>query len=179
MSSISLSDITLHPNGKMYGCSFSQRKFYEIDTTNGTTTELFTFPSGTRPVGMTAAANGKVYVSEGDGVPSRLFEVNVTNNTFVVKGLLANGSAGDLTWSNGEMYNVSEDNKLVKINIETPENSIVIGEFNTNTSDIFFFSDQCLLMRFICNLWYYRRQTIFHHRSFECEYHRTLRGFRR
>jgi gliding motility-associated-like protein len=135
--SISLSDITLHPNGKMYGCSFSQRKFYEIDTTNGTTTELFTFPSGTRPVGMTAAANGKVYVSEGDGVPSRLFEVNVTNNTFVVKGLLANGSAGDLTWSNGEMYNVSEDNKLVKINIETPENSIVIGEFNTNTTDIF------------------------------------------
>ncbi|MEZ5024822.1 MAG: gliding motility-associated C-terminal domain-containing protein [Chitinophagales bacterium] len=98
---------------------------------------MFTFPSGTRPVGMTAAANGKVYVSEGDGMPSRLFEVNVTNNTFITKGLLANGSAGDLTWSNGEMYNVSEDNKLVKVNIETPENSIVIGTFITNTTDIF------------------------------------------
>ncbi len=132
----SLSDITLHPNGNMYGTRFSQRKLYVIDTISGDLTEIVDFGDA-KPVGMTAAANGKVYVSEGDVIPSRLFEVDIINNTFITKGFLANGSAGDLTWSNGEMFNASANNKLVRVDIETPENSVVIGTFNTTSEDIF------------------------------------------
>ena len=131
----SLSDITLHPNGKMYGTSFSQEKLYEIDTTTGTLTEIISFPN-IKLVGMTAAANGKIYISEGRAQPGRLFEVDITTNTYITKGFLVNGSAGDLTWYLGELYNASEDNKLVKINLDDPESSLVIGDF-TNPELIF------------------------------------------
>lgn len=134
---ISLSDITLHPNGKMYGTRFSQGTLVEVNLTqNNQFTTIIDFGNA-NPVGMTAAANGKIYVTEG-GATSRLFEVDVTNNTFIVKGVLANGSAGDLSWSNGQLYNASADNKLVRVDIDNPANSVVIGQFNTGGSETIF-----------------------------------------
>lgn len=128
-TSVSLSDITLHPNGKMYGVNFTSRKIYEVNMTNGAVSEILTIPEADKLVGMTADANGLIYITEGDVVPSRLFVVDPTTNTYESKGWLEEGSAGDLTWNLGKLYNASDNNKLVEVNIENPENSIVIGTF--------------------------------------------------
>lgn len=135
---ISLSDITLHPNGKMYGTRFSQGTLVEIDLTQNSTFSTLVDFDDANPVGMTAASNGKIYVTEGGEEDTRLFEVDVTTNTFVVKGILANGSSGDLSWSNGELYNASGDNKLVRVDIDNPENSVVIGDFDTGGDETIF-----------------------------------------
>ncbi len=139
---ISLSDITLHPNGKMYGTRFSQGTLVEVDLTQDNQfTTIIDFDDDfedVNPVGMTASSNGKIYITEGGESDTRLFEVDVTTNTAIVKGILANGSAGDLSWSNGELYNASGDNQLVKVDIESPENSVVIGPFNTGSDETIF-----------------------------------------
>lgn len=126
----SLSDITLHPNGKMYGCNFNSRKIYEVNLTTGALTELATISDAEKLVGMTADANGVIYITEGNVVPSRLYTFDINTNTFTEKGFLTDGSAGDLTWYFGNLYNASDDNKLVKVNIEDPASSEVIGPFN-------------------------------------------------
>ena len=96
---------------------------------SGAVTEILQISEADKLVGMTADADGLLYITEGDVVPSRLFVANPVTGTYEVKGFLANGSAGDLTWVSGELYNASEDNKLVQVNIESPETSIIIGDF--------------------------------------------------
>ncbi len=129
-TSTSLSDITLHPNGKMYGVGFGSRKVYEVNMTNGSLAELFTITEADKLVGMTAAKDGTIYITEGNVIPSRLYSVDVSNNTYSSNGWLADGSAGDLSWYFGNLYNASDNNKLVKVNINDPANSTVIGSFN-------------------------------------------------
>jgi gliding motility-associated-like protein len=125
-----LSDITLHPSGRMYGCNFSDRTIYEVDLASGQTNDILTIAEANRLVGMTADAAGLLYVTEGEVVPSDLYVVDPVAGTYVNKGPLADGSAGDLTWSFGKLYNASDNNKLVEVNIEDPANSVVIGDFN-------------------------------------------------
>ena len=54
----SLSDITLHPSGRMYGCNFSNRTIYEVDLMTGQTNAIVAISEANRLVGMTADANG-------------------------------------------------------------------------------------------------------------------------
>lgn len=129
-TSVSLSDIALHPNGRMYGVNFSRRAVYEVDMVTGNVSEIVTIPDADALVGLTADANGVLYAVEGNVVPSRLYTVNVNNNTYEEKGLLLEGSAGDLTWNGGRLYNASDNNKLVEVNIDNPEASSVIGTFD-------------------------------------------------
>lgn len=126
----SLSDITLHPNGKMYGVNFGNRRLYEVNLTTGITTEILEISEANRLVGMTADANGLIYITEGEVLPSSLYVVDPVAGTYVDKGPLADGSAGDLTWSFGKLYNASDNNKLVEVNVEDPASSVVIGNFN-------------------------------------------------
>ena len=124
-----LSDITLHPSGRMFGCNFSTRRVYEVDLQTGVTSEILEIAEANRLVGMTADANGLLYVTEGEVIPSDLYVVDPIAGTYVNKGALADGSAGDLTWSFGKLYNASDNNKLVEVNVEDPPNSDVIGDF--------------------------------------------------
>jgi len=126
----SLSDITLHPSGNMYGVSFSQRKVYEVNMTTGALTEIAFIAEAEKLVGLTADASGTLYVTEGNVVPSDLYTVDVMTGNYTNKGPLLDGSAGDLSWSFGKLYNASDNNKLVEVNIDDPANSLVIGAFN-------------------------------------------------
>jgi gliding motility-associated-like protein len=125
----SLSDITLHPNGRMYGCNFSNRTIYEVDLVTWQTSPVLQIAEANRLVGMTADSEGLLYVTEGEVVPSDLYVVDPVSGTYVNKGPLADGSAGDLTWSFGKLYNASDNNKLVEVNVDDPAGSTVIGSF--------------------------------------------------
>ena len=125
-----LSDITLHPNGNMYACSFTARKIYRVNMTTGALTELTTITEANRLVGMTADANGLIYITEGNVIPSRLFVYDPVANTYESRGFLADGSAGDLTWYFGNLYNASDNNKLVKVDVNNAANSTVVGSFS-------------------------------------------------
>lgn len=125
-----LSDITLHPDGNMYGCSFTARKIYRVNMTTGALTELITISEASKLVGMTADADGLIYVTEGDVVPSRLFVYDPVANTYESRGWLADGSAGDLTWYFGNLYNASDNNKLVKVDVNNAANSVVVAPFS-------------------------------------------------
>ena len=128
-TSVSLSDITLHPDGNMYGVNFTSRKLYRVNMTNGLVDEILTISEADKLVGMTADANGVIYITEGDVVPSRLFTVDLGTNTYESKGYLEHGSAGDLTWYFGKLYNASDNNKLVEVDVEDAANSVVVADF--------------------------------------------------
>ncbi|MEZ5024819.1 MAG: hypothetical protein R2728_16465 [Chitinophagales bacterium] len=70
----------------MYACSFTARKIYRVNMTTGALTELTTITEASRLVGMTADANGLIYITEGNVIPSRLFVYDPVTNTYESRG---------------------------------------------------------------------------------------------
>jgi len=59
--------------------------------------------------------------------PGELFRINVANMTATYLGNVGYGSAGDLTFFEGELYLSANQNRLIRVDINTPSNSVLVG----------------------------------------------------
>jgi gliding motility-associated-like protein len=121
------SDITFHPNGKLYGCS--NNNLYEIDTLPDTSPRLVARTSSS--TSLTADKNGLIY-----GADNILWSYNLANSQFRNHGLIRVGNeiiqaGGDLTFYNGNLYVSTDKNKMVQLDIENPNLSSYILNFSS------------------------------------------------
>jgi len=111
-SGVILTDIAFDPNGQLYGTSFTS--LYHIDKTTGTATLI-----GNNGVGsinaLTFGADGTLYAAASS--TTNLYSLNPTTGAATVLGNIGFTSAGDLAFHNGNLYESSTNNHLLKINL--------------------------------------------------------------
>jgi gliding motility-associated-like protein len=120
-------DITFHPNGKLYGCV--NRNIYEIDTQPNSSPRFVASSDFAYATSLTADKNGIIYGA--DGI---LWSYNIATNQFRSHGFMKVGSeyitaGGDLTFYNGNLYVASDKNKMVQLNIDQPTASSFVFSF--------------------------------------------------
>jgi gliding motility-associated-like protein len=114
-------DLTIAPNGCFYmTCSdFTKCYLIKIDLVNKTSiiiTETFCSNS------LTCDASGIIY-----GSSTGLFSYNTITGVYKYHGDLPVNmyASGDLTFQNGHLYQMSENNQIVEVNIQNPMQSTV------------------------------------------------------
>ena len=124
----SITDISFHPNGKLYGVS-TGGKLVEINTETGFTTLIHQFDRlrGEFFTSLVADQNGVIYATGTEGLLYS-FDVNNANGHF--HGQIPFGAAGDLTFFQGRLFMASTENEMVEVKIDHPENSEVFMDFN-------------------------------------------------
>ncbi len=120
-----LTDISFHPNGKLYLLKVGGELF-TIDTTSCATNPVGTFPGGPTNFynALTSDADGILYAAG-----SRLAKFNPANGQFSDLGALPNPwgwSSGDLTFRDGALFLVTQNNTILKVNINKPAQSAVV-----------------------------------------------------
>jgi gliding motility-associated-like protein len=106
-------------------------ELYRINVNTGTVTTLGTFTI----VGFTGFFRVDSLVKESNGMllgvhtdaPGALFRFDVTAMTATYLGDVGFPSSGDLTYMNGDLYLSADSNELVKIDLNTPPNSTLVG----------------------------------------------------
>jgi PKD-like domain len=131
-------DIAALSNGDLYGITY-QGNLYKMDTINTLDELVFSFPGvGSVYNGMVASKEGVIYASTASGI---LSSYNTLTEEYLYLGQMISGTAGDLTFYNDDLYcaGVSEDdyNQLIKVNLNSLGNSIILIDDIPTTSDIF------------------------------------------
>lgn len=113
------------------------QKLYLIDLENNALTvveDWFPLPGNDNYNAMTADTEGNLYLAGG----LRFAIYNIFSGVYNVVGNLPEGmgSAGDLTFNKGELYLASQDNRMVRVNIENPEQSEIAFVSDTG-GDVF------------------------------------------
>jgi gliding motility-associated-like protein len=116
-------DITFHPNGKLYGCASGS--LYEIDTLPNSRPRLVASSNFAGSTSLTADKNGIIY-----GADTELWSYNPATNQYKRHGPMKAGNqpvyaGGDLTFYNGNLYVASDKNQIVELNIDQPTASSI------------------------------------------------------
>jgi gliding motility-associated-like protein len=120
---VSSTDISFHPNGNLY-CVTSTGQLYQINPTTGASTFLHMFEPGASQLytALTISAEGIFYVC-GLGGDLWRYDLASDNGTFV--GNVGFGAEGDLTFYDGDLYMASENDNIVRVDIQVPSNSTI------------------------------------------------------
>jgi len=133
-------DIAFHPNGNLYATG--DGSFYEIDLNTLVATFIgnHNAPSGNFINSLVCDADGVIYAAD-----TELFTVNINNGSLNNLGTLPCESSGDLAFNDGELYLACQQNRLLKIDIDNPEDSDIIGEMQASGSffGIVTFATEC------------------------------------
>jgi gliding motility-associated-like protein len=121
-------DISFHPNGKLYSINSTGRLF-EVDPTLGLGTLVHVFePNPTQLyTSLTVDANGVFYAA---GLGGSLWIYDLAANTGSFLGNIGYGAEGDLTFRQGELYMAATNDRIVRIDLENPANSTVVIQGN-------------------------------------------------
>lgn len=120
-----LYDITWASNGKLYGISYDGKSLYEINPNTAELTKVVDFTTYYGANGMTADANGNLYLAgmlELPGTSWYVIKYNIATGAITkVANLSVEGlsSGGDLTFLNGKLYVACWDNKFAVIDIKS------------------------------------------------------------
>jgi gliding motility-associated-like protein len=114
-------DITFHPNGKLYALS-SQGRLVELDPNTGMSTFVHQYTQNTFYTALTAAADGRIYAT---GAPGLLSSFDPATGEEVFYGDIGFDAAGDLSFYNGELYMASYSDDIIRVDIANPANSTV------------------------------------------------------
>ena len=117
-----IQDIAYHPNGNLYGIVANY--FITIDLGNCTSSTIATHSTGSNS--LVAAADGTLYAASGD-----LYTVDPNTGVFTSLGTLPCQSGGDLAFHDGDLYLTCDNGDLIKVDINNPSNSTVIGNLGT------------------------------------------------
>ncbi len=120
-----LTDISFHPDGTFYGLN-NNGLLFEIDTLTGNTTNVYDF-GGQIFNSLTASADGLIYTTGDEG---ELWTYDKTTNAATFLGDFGYRATGDLTFYKGDLYAAVENDRIVRININDPPNSMVIIDEN-------------------------------------------------
>lgn len=114
-------DIAFNPNEKFY--ALSPDHLYEVDLQTGILTPISPIPDF-MATGLLSDSKGNLYIA------GRKFHIfNTITNTFNTIGSLPSPCGGDLIWNEGDLYYTNNENQLIKINQDIPENSEVYIDF--------------------------------------------------
>jgi len=121
---ISSTDISFHPNGNLYAIT-STGSLYQINTTAGTSTFVHTFAGGPSQLytALTISANGTFYAC---GLNGYLWSYSLATNIGSYLGNVGVGAEGDLTFYDGQLYMAAENDAIVRVDTQTPANSVVV-----------------------------------------------------
>ena len=133
---INMNDIAFHPDGTLYGIT-RDGDLVSIDLTTG----LGTFVTNIPPLSEASGDQFSSLIADSDGIllaadkAGRLISIDVTVPTFTILGTIVpgDGAAGDLSFNGGELYMTSDDNTLVKVNINDPGASTTISSFSVSS----------------------------------------------
>lgn len=141
--SSSITDITFHPNEKLYGIATNGRLVeIDIETGNTTTVHQFSRNLGEFFTSLVADQEGIIYATGTEGF---LYSYNVNTRQPKFHGKIPFGAAGDLTFFQGRLFMASIVNDMVEINIDHPEMSSVFMDFDVggNVFGIVTFVQDC------------------------------------
>lgn len=124
--SASMTDIAYTPDGQLWGIAlFGQ--LLRINENNGQSVTEHAFPSNYFYTALVAAPDGRIFTATDLG---RLYSYDPATGTETFHGLIGYGSAGDLTFYQGQMIMASTDNSMVVVDIDNPPDSYVLMDFN-------------------------------------------------
>lgn len=138
-------DITFTRNGKLFGVTVNG-KIHEININTNTSNLVAELPIppniSEATNSMVSDANGLIYIASSAG---RLYTFNPANSQLQQLGIIPFGAAGDLIFYKNTLYMASNDNKLIRVNINNPAASTVFMNFNasSNIFGIVSFSPNC------------------------------------
>jgi hypothetical protein len=126
-SGVNLTDIAFDPHGNLYGVSFTS--LYTINTSNAHATLV-----GNLGDIVSGGANALVFAPDGtlyaaSSLSADLFTVNpATGAATAVAGSLRVGSAGDLAFNGGNLFETSRSNTLIRVdNLPGPVSGTIVG----------------------------------------------------
>lgn len=117
-------DISFHPNGNLYSVSSTGRLF-RVEAATGTGTLVHSFePSASQLyTSLTISADGIFYVC---GLDGDLWSYTLATNTGTYLGNVGYPAEGDLTFYDGQLYMAASGDNIVRIDLNTPSNSVVV-----------------------------------------------------
>ncbi len=124
----SISDITYTNDGQLWGITTDGRLLV-IDEDTGITTLAYTIPNNNSPffTSLVADREGRIYTAGGSG-DLYVFDIDAASHNYL--GNIGYGSAGDLTFYQGQLIMASITNQMIDVDIENPANSTVRMNFN-------------------------------------------------
>lgn len=141
----SIFDISFHPNRNLYGIT-SSGDLIEIDTLSGTTTTVHSFGIRQAYSALTIADDGRVYTC-GSGKDLLSYEFSSGIETY--HGQIPYPASGDLTFFNGDLYVAVSGNRILKVDIDNPENSTIEieGKDDFRVFGIVTYIDDCRIIK--------------------------------
>jgi gliding motility-associated-like protein len=130
--SVSFADITYTPDGQLWGISTDGRLF-RVNPNTGTTILMTIIPQGgfSFYTSLVADQNGLIYTVGSNG---NVYTYDPATDTTTFLGQSDYGSAGDLTFVNGQLVMAGNSNQMIEIDLDNPENSSPILNFNVGGS---------------------------------------------
>lgn len=130
--SVSFADITYTPDAQLWGIS-TNGNLYRVNPNTGATIFMTTIPQGAFSfyTSLVADQNGLIYTVGSNG---NVYTYNPGTDTAEFLGQSDYGSAGDLTFVNGQLVMAGTSNQMIEIDLESPENSTPILNFNVGGS---------------------------------------------
>lgn len=125
---VSLSDITYTADGRLWGVTTDGRLFVITENT-GEAALAYTFPNNNGPffTSLVADGAGRIYSAGGNG---DLYVYDINSMTHSYLGNIGYGSAGDLTFYEGQLVMASTSNQMIAIDLDNPANSSVLLNFS-------------------------------------------------
>src|SRR4030095_10047495 len=116
-----LSDISFHTDGTLYGIT-TNGELFEIDTVTGSTNTVYQFEGNQGYNSLTTSGDGLMYATGDKGL---LFSYSKTLQQAYFHGKIGFRATGDLTFYKGKLYAAVNDDRIVLIDIGRPQNSTV------------------------------------------------------
>lgn len=131
-SSVSFSDITYTPDGQLWGIS-TNGNLYRVSPNTGAAILMTTIPQGGLAfyTSLVADQNGLIYTVGSNGF---VYTYNPATGATAFLGQCDYGSAGDLTFVNGQLVMAGTSNQMIEIDLDNPENSMPILNFSVGGS---------------------------------------------
>lgn len=130
LSGVSFSDITYTPDGRFWGIT-NDGGLYTVNPNTGVGNLVEVIPGGGSAfyTSLVADQNGIIYTA---GVNGDLYTFDSNTSTIAFLGNIGFGSAGDLTFVNGQLVMASTSNQMIAIDLDNLANSQPILNFNVS-----------------------------------------------
>lgn len=124
-------DMAFHPNGKLYAIDGVGLYTVNLASLNVTLVGSLNIGGGDFVNSLVCDSDGVLYTAD-----TQLFTLDINTGNATSIGFLPCESSGDLAFNNDELYLACVENKLLKINIDSPLASQIVGTMMA--SDPFF-----------------------------------------
>lgn len=130
---IPMFDIAISPGGVIYG-NGKDNRLYRINSQNGFPTLVGSLnpAAGDDFNSLVFSSTGVLYAATNKS--TNLYRIDTTNANTTSLGNMKFQAAGDLTFFEGNLYLAAQENELVRIDINNPSQSRLVGRMNASST---------------------------------------------